>query len=126
MSLIDGSSHRTAVFWPSVDVFFNGGKEPMTDLDIVALREGKLLIGEVKSSPLSFKQSDFDHLERIARTVHADEVLLAAESGSAEQWAAVHASGAALAAKLKGIGTEVLTLALDWNRGTRPEAVKAQ
>lgn len=66
------------LFLPCHDIFKRGEEEPFTDLDIIVIREGKFIIGEVKSSPRGFGEKDFAKLREVAEDLLPDEVLLAA------------------------------------------------
>ncbi|MFL5386507.1 MAG: hypothetical protein ACJ8GN_28655 [Longimicrobiaceae bacterium] len=69
----------------SQDVYERDNPQRYTDLDIVAIRDGRFIIGEVKSNPASLKRSDLDHLEAVALEVVPDEVVVAAPG---EHWPA--------------------------------------
>jgi len=63
---------------PCQDVFKKGRSGKFTDLDILVVSEGRLIIGEVKSTPGGFKKHDLQCLETLALCILPDEVLLSA------------------------------------------------
>jgi hypothetical protein len=63
---------------PSQDVFDPKTGNRITDLDLVALRDGRLHIGEAKSHPRGLKQTDLDALATIAMQLRPDVVHIAA------------------------------------------------
>jgi len=67
---------------PSLDVFEADSRIPYTDLDLVVLRDGRLLIGEVKSSPMGFDDDTVRKLGDVAEDVEPDEVIFAARGAS--------------------------------------------
>lgn len=72
------SSSEMFLYLPCQDIFKAGGNAPFTDLDIVVIKKGKFIIGEVKSGPGGFKHSDFEKLRDVAIELLPDEILLAA------------------------------------------------
>ena len=53
-------------------------KKRLTDLDIVCFREGKFLIGEVKSEPTAFTEEVVPVMGEVADDLEPDEVVFAA------------------------------------------------
>lgn len=68
------------VVFPSYDVFMNGSAEPLTDLDIVCISEGRLEIGEVKSRLEGFTDKVLNSLALAAEAIRPDVLVLAAGS----------------------------------------------
>jgi len=66
------------LYLPCQDIFKNDRNAPFTDLDIVVIKEGKFIIGEVKSDPSGFTHSDFEKLKEVAIDLLPNEMLLAA------------------------------------------------
>lgn len=65
------------IFAPSLDVFEREAEQPFGDLDIVAIVDGKFVIGEIKQSRDLFDQTVFDKMLEIAKRVRPDELLFA-------------------------------------------------
>lgn len=63
---------------PSMDIFEDDPKASFTDIDIIAMRDGRIILGEAKSHPRGFKANDFSKLDAIARVLLPDVVVLAA------------------------------------------------
>jgi len=57
---------------PCLDVFDSEKGEPYTDLDIVCIIDGKLIIGEVKQTNGLYDQSVFTKMTEVARRVRPD------------------------------------------------------
>jgi hypothetical protein len=70
-------THDMFVALPSMDLF-GANKMKFTDLDIVAMRDGRISLGEAKSHPRGFKADDFEKLNVVGRTLLPDAVVLAA------------------------------------------------
>lgn len=63
----------------SHDIFPNGEKNKLTDLDLIIIKNGKLGIGEVKSDPISLLQNNtFEKLEKAASLLLPNEVYVSA------------------------------------------------
>ena len=56
----------------------------LAEVDIACISDGRLLIGEVKSSASEFSNDDFEKLEVVTRAVRADCVVVAAFEGDTE------------------------------------------
>lgn len=65
-------------YYPPVDVYGASGKSPLTDLDIFAIVDGELVIGEVKNSEKLFSDGDFEKIEKAALRLRPAKVVLAA------------------------------------------------
>jgi hypothetical protein len=101
------------LFLPCQDIFKKtNGEEPFTDLDIVVIKEGKFIIGEVKSDPGGFKQSDFDDLKVVGIDLVPDEIVLAAPGDSWPNQVLKEANK--LAEDLKPLEIKVSPLLLQW------------
>lgn len=107
-------SNNPLLFMPCQDIFERGQTEKsFTDLDIVAIRNCRVIIGEVKSSPGGFRSSDFDKLRQVAEDLVPDEVLIAAQG---KEWPLkvmdeIHR----LRGTLSSQEIEVKELLLDWS-----------
>jgi hypothetical protein len=72
-----------ACFVPSLNAFEKESDlQPFTDLDVVGIVSGNLIIGEVKSSPSAFSDDDFARLREVARDLEPDEVVIAADGAA--------------------------------------------
>lgn len=74
------NAHSSFFFSPCFDLFQRVSGEPstykrLTDLDIVCIKDGKLVVGEVKSNQARFELEDCLKLAEIARTIEADILL---------------------------------------------------
>lgn len=63
-------------------VSYENSGRVFTDLDLMMLKHGKFIIGEVKSNPKGFKTSDFEKLKTVALEILPDEVLIVATGAS--------------------------------------------
>jgi len=78
------------LYLPCQDIFEGRSDRPhlprndsFTDLDLIGIRAGSFFIGEVKSDPKSFKDSDLQKLKAAAEDLIPDEIVLAAPG---ERW----------------------------------------
>lgn len=62
---LDRRSRGMFMHLPCQDIFEKGRKEPFTDLDLMVIRDGKFLIGEVKSKSDGFKSDDFTKIQEV-------------------------------------------------------------
>jgi hypothetical protein len=65
------------LFAPCLDLFDNDDKGPVGDLDIAAILDGQLVIGEVKQSRDLFDEATFAKMEGVARRLLPDILLFA-------------------------------------------------
>jgi hypothetical protein len=100
------------LYLPCQTLFENYGGDPYTDLDLISLRDGKVIIGEVKSSTEGFRETNFAKLRSVTEEVRPD-VLVIAATGTA--WPPdVTLELEALRSSLEPIGVAVETLLLPW------------
>lgn len=59
----------------SLEVFKTGKDNPFSDLDIVCIKDGKFIIGEIKQSIGLFKKSDFEKMAEIAEILKPDTLI---------------------------------------------------
>ena len=59
----------------SLDLFETGKYNPISDLDIVCIKDGKFIIGEIKQSIGLFKKSDFEKMAKIAELLKPDTLI---------------------------------------------------
>jgi hypothetical protein len=84
----------------------------VTDLDIIVVRDGEFIIGEVKSSPNRFDADVLASIASVAEKIHPNRVILAAPG---KEWPiSVQQPAAKLAETLRDFGTEVQLPLLDW------------
>lgn len=69
-------SRTSFIMSPSLELYNKGDDDPFGELDIVCIKDGKFIIGEVKKS--RFKQSDFDRMSKIAELIKPDKVIFSA------------------------------------------------
>jgi hypothetical protein len=62
-------------YFPSIKLFEKKRKQPVAEIDIVCLQDGKFIIGEVKSKLRNFNPHEFDKIEKIARKIKPDKVI---------------------------------------------------
>jgi hypothetical protein len=65
------------IFAPCLDLVEKYGEKPVGDLDIAAILDGHLVIGEVKQSRDLFDEATFEKMEAIARRLLPDVLLFA-------------------------------------------------
>ncbi|HUC89440.1 MAG TPA: hypothetical protein VMR45_01435 [Patescibacteria group bacterium] len=65
-------------YYPPVDVYGRATKSPLTDLDIFAIVDGELVIGEVKNTQKLFSDDDFEKIQKAALRLRPSRVVLAA------------------------------------------------
>lgn len=79
---ISTEARTHALILPPMDIYDDSGAQPLTDLDLFALRDGQLVVGEVKSSAGGFTVKQLLALSRVAAAIQADEVVLAAPAAT--------------------------------------------
>ncbi len=63
------------IYETSQDVFKFGEKEHFTDLDIICIQDGKLIIGEIKQSIKGFKNKDFTSMKKVAEIIRPNKII---------------------------------------------------
>lgn len=80
VSLALASLHDIATssfyYIPSLDIYKQYGANPYTDLDIFAIVDGNLIIGEVKNSQTGFKNDDFNKMYEVAIRIRPSKVIV--------------------------------------------------
>ncbi|MEP7337565.1 MAG: hypothetical protein ABI977_07450 [Acidobacteriota bacterium] len=76
-------SKTSFIFSPQLDLYNEKGASedrpsPVGDLDVVCIKDGQFIIGEVKESDSLFKESDFDNMAKFAQEIRPDELIFAA------------------------------------------------
>lgn len=63
------------IYTVSLDIYKKRKKKPITDLDVVCIRDGKFIIGEIKQSSKGFQDKDFEAMKYVAKKIKPDVVL---------------------------------------------------
>ncbi len=63
-------------YFMPVDVFLSYNGSPLTDLDVVAIQDGQLVIGEVKNSVGLFNDDEIEKLAKAAKRIRPYKVVL--------------------------------------------------
>ncbi|WP_158798234.1 hypothetical protein [Pedobacter sp. L105] len=66
----------------SLDIYLDQGNFRQTDLDIIAIQDGKLIVGEAKMSASDFDNKQIKQLIWIGNEIRPDVVLLAYKDGN--------------------------------------------
>jgi len=69
-------------FYPSMDVFAPKKSTPFTDVDLICIVDGKLILGECKLHSDDFKQKDYEKMEIVAKALRPSELVFAALHGT--------------------------------------------
>jgi|GEM_PF-3394347 len=72
-------------YCPSLDIFLQGETFSKTDLDIIALQDGKLIVGEAKMNANDFNKQQIDQLIWIGNEIRPDVLLLAYQDGKLKE-----------------------------------------
>ena len=73
---------RSSFIWsPPMEIRIAGKHPRTTDIDILALQDGKLIMGEVKARAGLFTKKDIDNLIWIGKNLLPDVIILAYQSG---------------------------------------------
>jgi len=70
------------LYLPCQDIYKGNEPDPYTDIDIMVIKDGKFIIGEVKSDPSGFEPTQFEKLKEISMNLLPDELLIAAPGDS--------------------------------------------
>lgn len=78
-----GQSRESFLFIPSVELYEkHEDKERVAEVDITCVSDGKLLVGEVKTSADEFDGDEIDALEAVCRKILPDVAVLSAFTGN--------------------------------------------
>jgi hypothetical protein len=103
------------LYLPCQDIYEDRGDGmyvQVTDLDLVVVKDGRFVIGEVKSSPEGFLDFNFERLRALAQNIRPELVILAATGAT---WPdPVKAQLTSLKAALAPASIEVEALLMDW------------
>lgn len=100
------------VFMPPQDIFKDRDASEFTDVDLLCLSEGALVIGEVKSRAGGFRVHDLELLAEVARAILPDRVVLASPPGEWHPDTLVKL--AELTSSLEALDVKVERLELTW------------
>jgi hypothetical protein len=76
-------SHESFLWTPSVDVLIHDGTKPLTtDIDLLMIQNGELIIGEAKADTEGFTTLQFEQLRKIAVAIRPDKIILAYSDGA--------------------------------------------
>ena len=81
------SANKETVRWlPSVDFISTiPGEHLASDIDIVAIQDGKLILGEAKATANQFNKNEIDQLVWLADNLNPDAIILASISGNLKE-----------------------------------------
>jgi hypothetical protein len=100
------------LFTPSLDIFPKNDQNCFTDLDIIAVANGRFIVGEVKTSPEGFR-GQFPKLKVIATELLPDVILLTARGNN---WPEdIEAEIRKLEEELTPLGIRVFRRVLTWD-----------
>ncbi len=71
-------SRSSFLYQPSMELMNRAGDNEYTieaEVDLLCIKDGEFIIGEIKRSAGLFDQGDFDKIERLARAVKPDQIL---------------------------------------------------
>ncbi len=105
-------AHDLFFYLPCQALYEEYDGDPYTDLDLISIRDGQVIIGEVKSSTEAFLETDFAKLRSVAEEIRPNLVVLTATGGEWPPQVAREAE--ALQSNLASIGVTVETLLLPW------------
>ncbi|MGX5688495.1 hypothetical protein [Arcticibacter tournemirensis] len=78
----NGGRIKSFMYGTCLDINMQDETEPIkTDIDLVFIEDGKLIIGEAKADSKEFKKKEIDNIIKVANRVKADGILLAYEKG---------------------------------------------
>lgn len=71
-------SRDSFIYLPSLKIYDGENKAPSMEIDIVCIKDGKLVIGEVKTSVNNFSEKEIDKLVNICKEIRPNEVVVSA------------------------------------------------
>lgn len=109
------SARSSFIFAPPMDLFERGDApgsyRQHSDADIVCIRDGRFVIGEVKASSDQLTAGDFEKVLATAKLVKPDEVIFAALEGKKSDFIQAHIDR--LRSELKHLEVEVYWFTFD-------------
>lgn len=78
---LESDARTSFIFAPGLALYAQGGSRPSAELDIVCIRDGKFVIGEVKTAATEFSEGDLETLADNARSLQPHIVTIAAFHG---------------------------------------------
>lgn len=73
-------SRDSFFYFPSAE-FHLSYNQPWREVDLICITDGKLILGEVKSSYAEFARDDFRNMKEVARVVRPEEIIFTALYG---------------------------------------------
>ena len=75
-----GDARSSAMFMPSIELLKRGADEDKRlivcdELDLVCIKDGQFILGEIKQSVNLFGPDDFKKMSDLAKLVHPDTIL---------------------------------------------------
>lgn len=78
----NGGKIKSFMYCTCLDISIQDETEPIkTDIDLVFIQDGKLIIGEAKADSREFNQKEINNIIKVANRIKADGILLAYEKG---------------------------------------------
>ena len=115
------SAQTSFIYTVSHDLFKKRNSKAQTDLDVLCIQDGKLIIGEVKRSRDRFEKNQIDVMAKIAKKIRADKLIFSSLDENPTQNVKLWVEEAAK--QLKPFGIEV-----EWHQIARyrfhPEPVR--
>ncbi len=99
-------------FYPSLDVFSPGRQTAFTDIDLLCVVDGRLILGECKESSLGFKTKDFDNMLKVGKALRPAEIFFCAFSGKQTQ--TIKDKMAEISVELEPLGVKVKWMGADY------------
>ncbi len=108
----------TFTFIASQDVLSYPEDRKVAELDVLVLRDGQLLVGEVKAHPRGFDEEAVNRAMEIARVMLPDTLMFASETDEFPDRVRkiLHSAGS----EFSRLGIEVQFLPLQWSRPAQP------
>ena len=70
-------SRHSFIYVPSIELYKTyEDKNPAAELDIICISDGKFIIGEAKKTGKLYGQEDTDRLEKLAKQLNPDQVIV--------------------------------------------------
>lgn len=73
------------MYLPNIELYEKDHKSPSYELDLIAIVDGQVIIGEIKQDINDFDDSDFKKLKEVAMRILPDKILLSAMSDTLNQ-----------------------------------------
>lgn len=77
-------SHTSFYYMPQQNYYVNGLENHRSDIDILCIKDGKLIIGEAKNSVSEFKNKEIENLIYLGNNINPNEIVLVFNEGEEE------------------------------------------